>query len=74
TLMLALRLTEGVGRADFRRRFGLDPLDAFSATFDRYRRAGLLLVTPDRVALARQGLFVSDALFADLFEEAAAAS
>ncbi|NLF29596.1 MAG: radical SAM family heme chaperone HemW, partial [Planctomycetes bacterium] len=42
TLMLALRLTEGVGRADFRRRFGLDPLDAFSATFDRYRRAGLL--------------------------------
>ncbi|MFW6155328.1 MAG: radical SAM family heme chaperone HemW [Planctomycetota bacterium] len=71
TLMLALRLIEGVDRADFRRRFGLDPLEAFPATFDRYRDLGLVAVTPGRVALTRRGLFVSDAVFAGLFEEAA---
>jgi len=70
TLMLGLRLIEGVARADFRRRFGLDPLEAFPATFDRYRQVGLVAVTPDRIALTRQGLFLSDAVFADLLEEA----
>ena len=73
TLMLSLRLTDGVDRAAFVRRHGVDPAEAFPETTDRYRREGMLIVDADHIRLAPPARFVADAILADFIAEAHAA-
>lgn len=69
TLMLGLRLTEGVEISTFTRRFGLAPTEAFPVTFQRYLRQGSVQVTPTHVRLHRNALFTSNCILADLLGE-----
>lgn len=71
TLMLALRLREGVDRAAFARRFGVDPVEAFAEPIRRHQAIGMLDVTAARVRLTRPALFVSDGVLADIVAAAA---
>lgn len=70
TLMLGLRLIEGVDRQAFADRFGADPLEAFPRTADKYLRLGALIVNPSNIRFSSQSLFVSDLILADLLAEA----
>lgn len=70
TLMLGLRLIEGVSRATFLARFGQDPVDAFPRTFSRYQALSAVEVTTERIRLSQSALFVADTILADLIAEA----
>ena len=69
TAMLEPRLREGIDREVFRRRFGVDVVEAFPASIARYAHLGALHVTPRRVCLGREYLFVADTVLADIVQE-----
>ncbi|MCK4602267.1 MAG: radical SAM family heme chaperone HemW, partial [Phycisphaerae bacterium] len=52
TLMLNLRLTQGVDRKAFKRRFGQGPIAAFPDSTSRYIEQAALLVSPSHIRLA----------------------
>jgi oxygen-independent coproporphyrinogen-3 oxidase len=60
TMMMGLRLADGVNRAEFARRFGQDPLDRYAAAVARFEAAGLLNVTPCAIALSPRGFFLAN--------------
>jgi len=60
TMMMGLRMADGVDRAAFARRFGRDPLDRYGETIARFEGAGLVRVTPRAVALTRHGFFLAN--------------
>lgn len=70
TLMLGLRLIEGVSRKEFAARFGCDPADVFPRTIRRYLSQGALQLTSGHLRTAPTALFVSDSILADLLAEA----
>ena len=70
TLMLGLRLREGVDRREFSARFGQDPLAAFPGSLRRYLDLGALQIIESHVRVARESLFVSDTVLADIISEA----
>jgi coproporphyrinogen III oxidase-like Fe-S oxidoreductase len=69
TLMLNLRLTEGVEIQSFLQRFGLSPTEAFPNTFQRYLDTGAVEITPTHVRLHRETLFTSNCVLVSLLEE-----
>lgn len=69
TLMLGLRLMEGVDRRLFAERFGLDPAEAFPRSLSRYIGQGRLIATATHIRLAENALFVSDTILADILAE-----
>jgi len=71
TLMLALRLTQGVARAEFMTRFGEDSLHAFPRSIARYAQLGALLVDPSSIRISPDFLFVADTVLADVVAEGA---
>lgn len=70
TVILSLRLTQGVDRAAFTGRFGLDAADAFPQSIARYADLGAIVITPSHIRLSEGFLFVSDTIFADILAEA----
>ena len=70
TMMLGLRLAEGIDRWEFARRFGKDPLDVFPRSLARHRELCTILVNDTHIRIARDALFVSDTILADIIEEA----
>lgn len=70
TLMLALRLAEGVDRKRFADRFGQDPVEAFSRAIGRYASQGALVVTTERIRLSPETFFTSNTVLADILAEA----
>jgi oxygen-independent coproporphyrinogen-3 oxidase len=61
TMMVGLRLLEGVEHARFRERFGADPRDVYAGPIEKMEAAGLLCVDETRLALTHQGfLFAND--------------
>jgi oxygen-independent coproporphyrinogen III oxidase len=71
TMMVGLRRIEGIGRGDFRRRFGMDPAKAFPRSLSRHAELGSLHVTSERIRIAPGYFFVSDSVLADIVGEAA---
>ncbi|MCY2929879.1 MAG: radical SAM family heme chaperone HemW [Planctomycetota bacterium] len=71
TVMLALRLTRGLDRRAFARRFGSDVAEVFPRSIARHQAVGSLVVTPGRVRLAREYYFTSNAVLSDLVAEGA---
>lgn len=69
TLMLGLRLRQGVDRGAFKIRFRVDPLDAFPQSLSRHAQVGSLEITPARIRIAKQFLFVADSILADIIAE-----
>jgi len=67
TIMMGLRLTqEGIIRAVFQERFGVDLVTMHQAAIDKFVRRGLLHVDTQRVRLTEQGRFVSNAILREL--------
>jgi oxygen-independent coproporphyrinogen-3 oxidase len=67
TLMMGLRLTqEGIARAGFMRRFGVDLLDLHHDVLRKYERYGVVEITDERVRLTSHGRLLSNSLFREL--------
>ncbi|MCA9242916.1 MAG: radical SAM family heme chaperone HemW [Phycisphaerales bacterium] len=65
TMMLELRLREGVARGRFADRFGADPAALFRDAINRHLSLGLLEVDAGAVRLTRAGQLVADSVIAD---------
>jgi len=70
TVMLALRLREGLCRADFRQRYGRDVGEVFPRSILRHKELGTLEATAGHLRIAEEALFVSDTILADILAEA----
>ena len=68
TMILGLRLIEGVSFARFRERHGLEMLDVFGEPIRRYEGLGLLTVDDAGVRLAEQGIFLANEVYAAFLE------
>ncbi|MCH7924550.1 MAG: radical SAM family heme chaperone HemW, partial [Planctomycetes bacterium] len=66
TIMMQLRLTEGMSILSFRERVGVDPLELFGDTLARLVKGGLVARNDDHIALTRQGQLVANAVIWDL--------
>jgi len=66
--MLSLRLSEGIDRNRFQSQFHLDPQEVFPDIFTQYAKAGLLQMDENHIRLTQKGFYLSDTIFADLFE------
>lgn len=66
TLVMNLRLIDGVDRESFRRATGFDYRDLRGREIDWLCEIGLLDESGDRLRLTEKGLFVSDSVFAEL--------
>ena len=70
TVMLGLRLIEGLSLAEFSGRYGRELSDVFPQSLAKHLRQGTLLQTDDRLSVSREALFISDSIFADFIDEA----
>ncbi|MGD9612019.1 MAG: radical SAM family heme chaperone HemW [Kiritimatiellia bacterium] len=66
TLVMGLRRIAGWGRAEFRAATGFDYDELRGQEIAGLAAQGLLVVEPDRLRLAADALFISDAVFAEL--------
>ena len=77
TLIMGLRLNEGVSLSEFRRRFGSGADDAYAATFEEFVSLGLLERAPSassgqapgRVRLTDRGRLLANELFTRLLPD-----
>ncbi|MDY0020541.1 MAG: coproporphyrinogen III oxidase family protein, partial [Anaerolineae bacterium] len=65
TMMMGLRLAEGVTDAAFRARFGVGLEDGYRSVLDRFSALGLLLWDGARVRLTAQGRLLGNQVFAE---------
>ncbi|HWR55821.1 MAG TPA: radical SAM family heme chaperone HemW [Negativicutes bacterium] len=63
TMMLGLRLREGVSRPDFAARFGIDPLEAYPEIIAGLVRQKLIAVDAGRICLTERALPVGNLVF-----------
>ena len=66
TMILGMRLLEGIDSVDFRRRTGVTFEDLAGPAMASLEQEGFLSVTPERVALTRKALPVADAVLVEL--------
>jgi oxygen-independent coproporphyrinogen-3 oxidase len=66
TLMLGLRLREGMSLAPIRGRFGPESLDAYAPLFGRLEKQGQMAVEADRIRLTHEGLLLANDIFLQL--------
>lgn len=66
TIMLQLRMTDGICIDRFVQHTGVDPRLALAEPLARMEREGLVTSTADSIRLTRHGLLVADAIIADL--------
>ena len=66
TLVMALRQTDGIRRADFQTITGFEVAGLCGDTLQTLAGDGLLELTPERIRLTEAGLFISDSIFAEL--------
>jgi len=69
TMMLALRMNQGVNRQQFAQRFGIDPADAFAATIQRYCSMGAMFMDRQWLRIAPRAMLVSNTILADILSE-----
>jgi oxygen-independent coproporphyrinogen-3 oxidase len=65
TLMMGLRLREGVVLGPLAERFGVDPRERYAAQLDRLRRRGWLEGKGDRIRLTHAGLLMANDVSAE---------
>ncbi|MFH1995097.1 MAG: oxygen-independent coproporphyrinogen III oxidase, partial [Nitrospinota bacterium] len=63
TMMMNLRLMEGVDREGFSRRFGTDPYTLYNDEIDDMLSEGLIELDSNRIRLTRRGLIFSNNVF-----------
>jgi oxygen-independent coproporphyrinogen III oxidase len=67
TIMMQLRLNDGIDLGDFRARTGVDLAGTLGRVLDRFAGDGLLRVCESSVSLTDDGRLVSDAIIGELF-------
>jgi len=70
TMMLGLRLREGIALSEIRSRFHIDPLRHFARQIDDLFRRGLLLVETDRLRLTHAGLLLANTVLTEFLPDA----
>ncbi len=70
TVMLGLRLMEGISLAEFAERYDCDLAEVFPKSLARHLQQGSLLEEDGRLRLQREAFFISDSIFADFIDEA----
>jgi oxygen-independent coproporphyrinogen-3 oxidase len=63
SLMVGLRLRDGIALGPLRERFGFDPLAHFGAAIEKLERKGWLEVSTDSLRLTHQGLLFANDVF-----------
>jgi oxygen-independent coproporphyrinogen-3 oxidase len=63
TMLLGLRLSEGIGKLDFARRFGRLPDDAYGPILSELRDGSLISEDKDRIRLTYRGRMVGNEIF-----------
>ncbi|MEE9296270.1 MAG: hypothetical protein V3W34_15090, partial [Phycisphaerae bacterium] len=69
TLIMGLRLIEGVSLAEFRRRFGAGAEAAYAATFAELTELGLLERTNGRIRITDRGRLLANEVFTRLLPD-----
>jgi coproporphyrinogen III oxidase-like Fe-S oxidoreductase len=69
TVMLQLRLREGIDRSGFADRFGVDVVKAFEKVVCRHLELGTIVVNSDRLCLSPGAYFVADGIMADFLAD-----
>ncbi|WP_457573577.1 radical SAM family heme chaperone HemW [Desulfolithobacter sp.] len=66
TVVMGLRLVQGVSRTRLRQRFGLDPVPWYGPVLDRLRDAGLVELAGEYLRLTPRGLRLANTVMAEL--------
>ena len=69
TVMLGLRLREGLNLVTFEQQFGMSFHEAFGDTVTRLEKMELMELRNDRAALTREGLFLADSVIVEFIAE-----
>ena len=69
TLLMGFRLSDGINRTDFTRRFGVDISEYIGKTLTRWEKIGHCHIFPDRIYLTAEGLFFLNRFLIDAFLE-----
>jgi oxygen-independent coproporphyrinogen-3 oxidase len=69
TLMLGLRLSQGVDISGFKSRFGRTPAEMFPKSINMYLKIGALFATDTHLRITSENLFVSDTILAAILSE-----
>lgn len=65
-IMLRLRLSRGIGKAEYKEKFKADFDKKYGKKTKKYVKGGFAVDTPDRFYLTEKGIFVSNAVITDL--------
>ncbi len=66
SVVIGLRMTDGIALNTLRRRFGIDAEAYYGATLARLIRLGMLEITANHLRLTAQGLLLANTVMADL--------
>ncbi len=69
TVMLGLRLADGIDEVAFRRQFGYGFWEKYGVKLSRYIPCGLVLHDESTTCLTEQGMYVSLGILAELFDD-----
>ena len=69
TFLMGFRLSDGINRTDFTRRFGVDISEYIGKTLTRWEKIGHCHILPDRIYLTAEGLFFLNRFLIDAFLE-----
>ena len=64
-MFLGLRLMQGISKAEFKLRFGIEIEKVYGEVIAKYRNSGLLLESGDRLYLSDKGIDVSNVIMAE---------
>ena len=62
-LFMGLRLSEGIGLAEFREQYGVDVIERYGSELPRLEDAGLIQVGEGRLVLTSAGRLLSNEVF-----------
>lgn len=65
TMILGLRLTEGVRREAFRAAFGIEPEAVYRSVIEKYEKLGLLQRDEERICLTAKGMDLSNLVMSE---------
>jgi len=68
TLMLGLRLVDGIDLQEVEEKTGVAPLALFSTVFEEFSSQGLLDLSANRLRLTQRGMLVADSVMQEFFE------
>lgn len=65
TMILGLRMMQGVSRAEFRKKYGKDVMEIYGDIIQKYEKMGLLTVNLNGISLTEAGISVSNVILSD---------